>query len=259
MAIKAALYGLLAGSALVFGALVGLELRISRRVLAIVMAFGAGVLISTVAFELVEEAYSIGGFDSSTTGFILGALLFIAGDYAVNRQGGHLRKDTLNRRYAAREPEASLGAGDSGLAIFIGALLDGIPESAAIGIGLLAGKGVSLVVFLAVFLSNFPEGMSGSISMRRAGRSKISIIALWGAMAIVSSLSALFGYLVLAHSPADVIALSLAIAGGAVLAMVSSTMIPEAFDDEGRLPPIATPLATVIGFLLASILSAMKN
>jgi ZIP family zinc transporter len=256
MALRAALYGLLAGSTLVVGALIGLYVKIGRRIIAIVMAFGAGVLISTLAFELVEKAYSTGGFDSTTIGFVAGALLFILGDWAVNHQGGHFRKDTLNKRYLAREPESGEG---SGMAIFIGALLDGIPESAAIGIALLTGQGVGLIVVLAVFLSNIPEGISGAVSMDRAGRSKSSILSMWGAVAVVSSLSSLFGHLVLSHSGVDVIAFFLSLAAGAILAMVSSTMIPEAFDDEGRLTPIATPLAATVGFLLSSILSALKK
>jgi zinc transporter, ZIP family len=256
MALKAALYGLLAGSTLVIGALIGLYMKVSRRVIAIIMAFGAGVLIATLAFELMEGAYNIGGFDSTTIGFLTGAVLFILCDWAVNRQGGHFRKDTMNKRYLARKADDGQG---SGLAIFIGALLDGIPESAAIGIGLVAGKGVGFVMVLAVFLSNLPEGISGAVSMSRAKWSKSAIIGMWSAVAIASSLSSLFGYLVLSHSSVDVIAFFLSLAAGGILAMVSSTMIPEAFDDEGRLTPIATPFATVMGFMLSFMLSMLKK
>jgi len=217
------------------------------------MAFGAGVLISTLAFELVEEAYNTGGFDSTTLGFITGAVIFVMGDWAVNRQGGHARKDTLNKRHLARKPGDE---GGSGLAIFIGALIDGIPESIAIGIGLLAGAGVSFAVLLAVLLSNLPEGISGAKSMTRAGWSKRGVMLMWAGVVAASSLSSLLGYTVLSDASVDVIAFFLSLAAGGILAMVSSTMIPEAFDDEGRLTPIATPFATVIGFLLSFIVSA---
>ena len=256
MALKAALFGLLAGSTLVFGALIGLFFKIQRRIIAVIMAFGAGVLISTLAFDLMGEAYKLGGFDSPAIGFVIGAVLFIFGDWAVDHWGGHARKDTLNKRHLARDPK---DGENSGLAIFIGALLDGIPESASIGVGLLAGQGVGLLVVLAVFLSNFPEGISGAVSMARAGWSKVSVVGMWAAVALLSSLSSLFGYSVLSHSSPDARALVMAIAAGAILAMVSSTMIPEAFDDEGRLTPLITPAATVAGFLLASILSGLTK
>ena len=256
MALEAALYGFIAASALIVGAVIGLYVNISRRFLAVIMAFGAGVLISTLAFELMEEAYNTGGFDSTTIGFVTGAITFILGDWAVNRQGGHFRKDTLNKRHLARKPEEGQG---SGLAIFIGALIDGIPESIAIGIGLLAGKGVSTAVVLAVLLSNLPEGISGAKSMTRAGWSKRSIILMWAGVVAASSLSSFLGYVFLRHASVDLVAFFLSLAAGGILAMVSSTMIPEAFDDEGRLTPIATPFATVIGFLLSFVLSAVKK
>ena len=256
MALKAALYGLLAASALIIGALTGLYARIGRRVLAVVMAFGSGVLISTLSFELVEKAYETGGFDSTALGFVAGAMIFILGDWAVNSRGGHARKDTLNKRHLARNPEQGQG---SGLAIFIGALIDGIPESMAIGIGLLAGKGVSVAVVLAVLLSNLPEGISGAKSMTRAGWSGRAVVLMWSGVVAASSLSSLLGYLFLRSASVDLLAFFLSLAAGGVLAMVSSTMIPEAFDDEGRPTPVATPFATVIGFLLSFVVSAVKK
>lgn len=252
MALRAALYGLFAGSTLVLGALLGLYLKISRRTIAVIMSFGAGVLISALAFDLMDEAYRLGGFDSPTIGFAVGAILYVVGDWAVNQWGGHFRKDTINKRHLARKPAE---AGGSGLAIFIGALLDGIPETMSIGVGLLAGKGVGFVVVIAVFLSNLPEGISGAVSMSRAGWTKRNVFLMWSAVALMCSLSSVFGYQVLGHSGPDARAVVLAIAAGAILAMVAATMIPEAFDDEGRLTPVVTPLTTAAGFLLASALS----
>jgi len=256
MTLMAALYGLLAGSTLVFGALIGLYFKIQRRTVAVVMAFGAGVLISTLSFDLMGEAYKLGGFDSPTAGFVIGAIMFVVGDWAVNRYGGHFRKDTLNKRHLAKRPQRAEG---SGLAIFIGALLDGVPETAAIGVGLLAGRNVGILVVVAVFLSNLPEGISGAVSMARAGWSKSSTVFMWSAVAVLCSISSVFGYRFLGHSGNDARAFVMAIAAGAILAMVSSTMIPEAFDDENRLTPLATPLATVAGFLMASVLSGLAK
>lgn len=247
------MYGLLGGSALLLGALLGMYLKISRRTIAVIMAFGSGVLLCTLAFDLMEDAYAKGGFDSVTVGFLTGALLYVAGDLIVNRSGGHYRKDTLRKRHIARKPE--LAEQDSGMAIFIGALLDGVPESFAIGIGLLAGKGFGFIMVIAVFLSNLPEGISGAVGMMKANKSKRFILSMWIGVTLLCGLSSVVGYHLLGKSSPGLIAAFLALAAGAILAMLSATMIPEAFDDEGRITPIVTPLVTVAGFLLAFIIS----
>lgn len=255
-ALKAALFGLLAGSALLVGALLGLYLRIKRELLAIIMAFGAGVLICALSFDLMEKAYSKGGFDSVTIGFIAGALFYVLGNIIVNRSGGHYRKETLSKRHLTKNPDQT---SDSGIAIFIGALLDGIPESAIIGVGLIEGKGFGALLLAAVFLSNLPEGISGANCMTRIGRSKLHVLGMWFSVAIACSISSVMGNLLLRRSQADLIAFILALAAGAMLAMISATMIPEAFDDEGRITPYATPLATVFGFLVAFLLSRLTR
>jgi ZIP family zinc transporter len=164
--LRALLYGLLAGGALLLGAVIGIYSKPGRRVVALIMAFGAGVLLCALTFDLMEEAYRRGGFDSVTAGFLAGALLYVLGDWYVNGHGGHLRKYTLSKRHReyqrtktrkqapAIEPSDEGQAGGeaagegAGMAIFIGALLDGIPESAAIGVGLRAGKGFGLLMLI---------------------------------------------------------------------------------------------------------------
>lgn len=251
--LKAALFGFIGGSALLIGALAGLYLKIPKRVTATIMAFGAGTMICTLAFELMEEAYQKGGFDSVTVGFLVGAILFVVLDWAVNRFGGHHRKDVLAKRYHEKNPEEHREV--SGMAIFIGAVLDGIPESVAIGIGLAVGKGFGAIMVIAVFLSNLPEGISGAKSMKDIGKSKTFILSMWVGVTVVCTLSAILGYSLLGHGNPDLIASILALAAGAILAMVTTTMIPEAFDDEGRI----AGLATVAGFLLSFILSRLTK
>ncbi|MBU1671781.1 MAG: hypothetical protein KKF41_02515 [Actinobacteria bacterium] len=145
------------------------------------------------------------------------------------------------------------------MAIFVGALLDGIPESAAIGLGLATGEGFGLLMLIAVFISNFPEGISGAAGMLASGRSKRFVFWMWGGVTAICALSSLWGYVSLAHAAPDTIAFMLALAAGAILAMISATMIPEAFDDEGRLIPVAVPMATVLGFLAAFIVSRLTT
>jgi len=249
---KATFFGFIAGSALLIGALVGIYFKWSKRVITSIMAFGAGVLICALSFDLMEEAYQRGGFDSVSVGFLMGALLFVIGDFLVDRQGGHFRKSIHSKKYLIKKPEH---AESSGMAIFIGALLDGIPESAAIGISLLAGKSLGFLMLMAVFLSNFPEGISGAVGMQEAKISKNFILLLWAGVAVICALSAFLGYTLLGQASYDLTAAILSLAAGAILAMITDTMIPEAFDEGGRL----VALITVIGFLAAFIISRLTQ
>jgi ZIP family zinc transporter len=162
-ALAAGFWGLVAGSALVLGAAITYVVAVPPRVVATVMAFGSGVLISALSFDLMQEAFEGGGFGATALGFLAGAAVFTAANVYISRRGAHCRK-----RSGDQQQNASEG---SGLAIAVGALLDGIPESIVIGVSLLAGKGVSMVAVAAVFLSNVPEGLSSAAGMRKAGRS----------------------------------------------------------------------------------------
>lgn len=217
----------------------GLYAGASQRLIAVIMALGAGVLVSSVAFELMDEAYRIGGLDAAAPGLLLGAVVFFLADREVNRRGGGRRKNSGDEQ------------GGSAIAIAIGALLDGIPESAAIGISLIEGNGVGIALVAAVFLSNVPEGLSSAAGMKRAGRSTAHVLGLWGAVTLASTLAALFGYLFLAGASGNIVAAIQAFAAGATLTMLASTMMPEAYEDGGPVVGVAT----TVGFLLAFVLS----
>ncbi|HET7273352.1 MAG TPA: ZIP family zinc transporter [Rubrobacter sp.] len=242
-ALAAGFWGFVGGAALLIGALVGIYyVGASRRTIATIMALGAGVLISSVAFELMDEAYQIGGFDASALGLLLGAVAFFFADREVNRRGGARRKNAGDKQ------------GDSATAIAIGALMDGIPESAAIGISLLEGGKISAALVAAVFLSNVPEGLSSASGMRQAGRSTPHILGLWGGVAIVSAVAALLGYFFLADAPDNLVASIQAFAAGAILTMLASTMMPEAYEEGGEV----VGLVTAVGFLLSFVLSHLE-
>jgi ZIP family zinc transporter len=238
--LEAAFWGLVGGAALVAGAAVALAAPIGQRTIGLVMAFGAGVLISALAFELADEAFERGGTGALAGGLAAGALAFFGGDWIVDRRGGDHRKRSGGQQ-----------AGGSGAAIVLGSMLDGIPESVAIGVSLLGGGGVAVAVVAAVVLSNVPEGLSGARGLRIAGRSRRWILALWLGVAAVSALAAALGYTILGGASDGVIAFLQAFAAGAILTMLADTMMPEAFEHGGS----AVGLVTCLGFALAYLLS----
>ncbi|MEU5891643.1 ZIP family zinc transporter [Streptomyces sp. NPDC047461] len=245
--VQAGLWGLVAGSALLLGAALGYGLRVPQKVIATVMAFGAGVLISAVSFELVGEAYEQAGLAPAAIGALIGALAYTGGNVWLARQGARHRKRSGHAQAQPSEAEQ----GGSGAALALGALLDGVPESAVIGVSLLNGGAVSLVTVVAVFISNVPEGLSSSAGMKKAGRTKGYVFGVWAAIAAASTVSSVLGYTVVGSLSPAVIAAVTAVAAGAILAMIADTMIPEAFEDAH----LAIGLITVSGFLVSFALS----
>lgn len=245
--LAAGLWGLLAGGALVAGAAVAFFARVPRRLIAAIMSFGAGVLISALSFDLMEKAYERGGFSGPAIGFLAGAAIYTLANAWLAVRGAKHRK-----RSGAQHPSETDAPG-SGLAIAIGALLDGIPESIVIGVTMIQGGAVSLAAVAAVFLSNVPEGLSSAAGMKRAGRSPTYIFGVWIGIAIVSSLAAAAGYSVFRHFSDAVISATTGVAAGAILAMIADTMMPEAFEETHTL----AGLVTVAGFLAAFILTKL--
>ena len=218
------MWGGLAGSALVVGAAIGYLVRLPKIVLAGVMAFGSGVLLSALSFELMQEAYDQAGFVPCAVGFFGGSLLYSLANWWISKQGGK------HRKRSSGEAQESAADGDSGTAIAIGALLDGIPESMAIGLTLLAGGGVSLPTVVAIFISNIPEGLSSSAGMRASGRSAKYVFSLWASIAVCSSIAAIIGYSVCGALSAPTQAAVTAVAAGGILSMLAETMMPEAYE-----------------------------
>ncbi|TDC34901.1 ZIP family zinc transporter [Micromonospora sp. 15K316] len=243
-ALQAGGWGLLAGSALLLGAVVGWYTRVPRWVNASVMAFGAGVLLSAAAFELIGKAHERGGVLPTSIGAAGGAVAYTLANIGLARRGAR------HRKRSGRQPSEREKPG-SGSAIAVGAVLDGVPESVVIGASLLAGGTVSVITVVAVFLSNVPEGLSSAAGMRGAGRSARFVFLLWSGIALLSGVASLGGRVLLAGASPAVLAAITALAAGAILAMITDTMVPEAFEDAHLL----VGLITVAGFLTAYALS----
>jgi zinc transporter, ZIP family len=241
---EAFLWGLFAGSSLVIGGLLALVVRIPLRVLGLIMAFGSGVLISAVAYELVGEAART--TDSAwavALGLFAGAAVFYLGDEAIDRMGGADRKRSGGEQTSG-----------SGPAIVLGIVLDGIPESMVIGLGLIGGGTVSAAVIAAVFISNVPEAIAATSGLVAMGWQRGKIVGLWVLVALVSALASLAGFALLDAASDEAVAFVLAFAGGAVLTMLADTMMPEAFEHGGKL----VGLATTLGFAVAFAISALE-
>ena len=240
--VEAAFWGFVGGFALLVGAVLGLIWRTPPRVVGGVMAFGAGVLISAVAFELVEEGFENSGALPVLLGLVAGALTFYAGDWILDHRGARDRKRSGGQQ-----------AGGAAGAIVLGAMLDGIPESAAIGVSLLGGGGIGVAVVAAVFLSNVPESLSAAVGLRKAGHSARWILGLWLAVAVISAGAAAAGYGLLGGASPATIAVVQAFAAGAILTMLADTMMPESFENAGSTVGLVTSAGFISAFLLSHL------
>jgi zinc transporter, ZIP family len=213
------------------------------------MAFGAGVLISALSFDLMDEAWGRGGFWPVAGGFFAGAALFTACNLLLAAWGARHRKRADPELRAIHKQQNA----DNGAALALGALIDGIPESIVIGVSLLEGGAVGLVAVVAVFLSNLPEGLSSAAGMKAEGKSAAFVFLLWAGIALLSGIAALGGYLAFDGLAPSAVAAVQAVAAGAILAMIVDTMVPEAFEGTQDY----AGLIAVIGFLAAFLLSKL--
>ncbi len=230
------------GFSLIVGALIGGYFHLQQKVIAAVMAFGSGVLICALTFGLMEEAFGHGGFDAVIIGFFAGGLLYVAGDWVIHHLGG--RKHRRHQHSPAKHSS-------NGLIIVVGSLLDGIPESIALGIALFANKGVGIIMLVAIVISNIPESIASVAGLKKEKFSSKSIFYIWLIAGIVVALATVLSFVFLHDLNPNTIGILESLAAGAILAMLASSMMPEAYEEGGY----AVSLLTITGFLMAFILA----
>jgi zinc transporter, ZIP family len=239
---EAVFWGGFSSASLYLGQLLAAPLGHAHRLTGQVMGFGAGTLLSAVAYELIPESSLTHGVGIAVS-FCAGALVYYVADRIVDERGGEDRV----------EIDSSDASGGSGLAMFLGALLDGIPEAFVLGISFALGSGVNVAFVAAIFVSNVPQGMAGTTSLQAAGYSDRRIFRMWTALTIASAAVAAGGFL-LARSLHVEGLYSEAFAAGAVLTMLADSMLPESFEHGGK----SVGLLVVLGYLVAGVLTVLS-
>jgi ZIP family zinc transporter len=257
--VDALIFGVIASSALVAGAVLGARIRLPKAVLAAMLAFASGALITALAFELFEDAYEHGGIWRAAIGLIVGALVFTVLSAWLDRAAhpGHDEphgSDKLDPDAAAtdRAPSAASTSGAAGIALLAAVTLDGVPENLALGISLREGTG-GLALLAAIFASNFPEALVGSASMREQGRSQKFIVGTWLTCAALLTVAVVVGAGPLSQTSPEAISVPLAFAAGAVLASLADTLMPEAYEKGGPLVAMSTTAGFVLSFVLSTL------
>lgn len=253
------IFGVIASSALVLGALAGGRFQIPKRVLAAMLAFAAGALITALSFELFEDSYEQGGIWRAALGLAAGAVVFTLLSQRLDRLAeGHRPEDDGSEKLDVdaaaqdRAPSPASVSGAAGLALLAAVTLDGVPENLALGVSLGEGNG-GLALLAAIFVSNFPEALVGSASMREQGRSQAFILGTWATCAVLLTLAVVVGAELLSATSPEVISLPLAFAAGAVLASLADTLMPEAYEQGGPAVALSTAAGFVLSFVLATL------
>jgi zinc transporter, ZIP family len=231
-------WGALAASSLVIGVWLAFVRKWSPVLIGLVLAFGAGALISAVSLELTQDALEIGSGASVAIGLAAGALTYFLADGALARRD---------------KSAPGKGGGGGGTSLALGSFLDGVPEQAVLGIGLAGGEPVSVALLVAIFVSNLPEGIGAGIDMQAAGMRRATILRLFLVVAVVCTVSSAVGYAIADSVSGDVQAAVNGFAAGALLVMLIDSMIPEAREKGGRIAGVIA----VVGFAVATALSSL--
>jgi zinc transporter, ZIP family len=240
---EALLFGFIASSALIIGGVIGAYVRVPEQVTGIMLAFASGALISALAFELFSDAYELGGAWRAGLGLLAGAATFVSVNTWLDRKvAGSAKPDQQEKVQRA-------GAAGIGFPLLAAVTLDGVPENLALGVSLV--EGASLTLLVAIFASNLPESLVGARAMRDEGRSASTAVTIWAGAAVLLTLAVVVGRLALDGVSENGLSVPLAFAGGAVLASLADTLMPEAFEHGRPWNSFATAAGFFVSFVLA--------
>jgi len=240
--LKVIVYASLTGFSLLLGTIIASKFSFKQKTVAAIMAFGSGTLICALTFGLMEEAFRHGGFDAIIIGFLLGGIAFIAGDFWIHQYGG--RKHKRKKLFPSKKE-------NNGKIIALGSILDGVPESVALGLALLNPKGIGFLMLTAIFLSNLPESITSTNGLKKEGVSKSKIFLIWILVSLAVTFITILSYIFLEDLNPNTLGIIESFAAGAILSMLADSMMPEAYEEGG----LSIGILTVIGFLVAFILS----
>ena len=229
----AILWGVVAASPLIIGAALALLRTWPPRWLGIVLGFGAGALMASIAFELWEEGLDLAGPIPLVIGVAAGALAYFLADRILDAR-------------AAKSKDQGAGA-----PLALGALLDGIPEQLVLGIGLASGEPVSIALVVAIVVSNLPESIGSAADLLKGGMAKSRVLLLWAGISVICALATVAGFGLASATGDEFRAGASGFAAGALLVMLVDSMVPDAQQKAKQV----TGLATVLGFALAAGLS----
>jgi ZIP family zinc transporter len=249
--LQAASWGLLSASGLVIGAVVGYYMSLQHNAIARAMTFASGVLLAVVAVDLVINARGAVSLRWTVMGLLCGAAAFSSVNWLFSRRGAKHRKRCGE---CVQQPNEQQQPG-SGLAIAAGTFLDGVPEGVVLGLSVLQVGAPGAGTVAAFFLANIPEALSSCAGMRRAGRSARYVFGLWIGIALMIGLASAMAALALKGTGPETRGVAEAFAAGAILALVSETMIPEAFHGTTQF----NGLLLVVGFVTLLVLLALSH
>ena len=226
--IAALIIGAAAQTSLLLSGLVVYLVKVPPNVIGALAGFGAGALIAAVAFDLIPESADLDKPELALW-LLSGALVFVVSDRIVeSRFGG--------------EDEGGGGP----LGIVVGSIVDGVPESLIFGIQLGAGDTLSASFIAAVWVSNIPQALAPSAALAESWP-PARLGGMWASVVVVCGVVAALGY-TLAHTDPDVTGeRAAALAAGGLLAMLTNSLMPFAFERAGQLAGVAT----VVGFCVS--------
>ena len=252
---EAILFGLIASSALIIGGTIGAYVSVPQTISGVLLAFASGSLIAALCFELFPDAFELGGATRAGLGLLAGGATFVVVNAWLDRRvaGEAGKKQSQKVSDAADGDPATGGPGAGpavGFALLAAVTLDGVPENLALGVSLV-GDGGSLTLLVAIFFSNLPESLVGAQAMTKQGNSATFAIGIWTVCALILAIAVVLGRAALSGASENTLAVCLAFAGGAVLASLADTLMPEAFEHGRPWNSLATGVGFFVSFMLA--------